>query len=421
MQNLNNILQRKNLILFFISTLFVGICTNRVLMSTSMMALFFTVLIGGIYHRDLLTDLRRLSKGGVFFSIMLLIIITVIGGIYSSNTEYYVKMVVLGSPFLFIPLAIGAAPVIRKKDLILLIYIFCIILFFTGIVILANYLMHYKEMTDALSRGKAIETPFKEHIRYSIMMAFCIVSLIYLRIKNWYLMAERTEKYGQIVLLSLFVILIHILSVRSGLLSLYLCLVIFAFYFSYYKRKYLIGACILLGVVLLPVAAYQFISGVTKKIDYMIYDMNMLSQGKGGTYSDSERLISMAAGAKVIKENVIWGVGTGDIKDEMNRIYARDYSYIDPANRKLPHNQFLWVWASNGLIGVVCLLIGIFYPLLYKKNYKDLLLVMFFIITVSSFITEHTLEIQVGIAFYVIWLTILLNYLNGTREDEYSL
>jgi O-antigen ligase len=175
----------------------------------------------------------------------------------------------------------------------------------------------------------------------------------------------------------------------------------------------------ILSVLVLPMIAFKTVPSVQKKVSYMIYDMQMLSVGKGSNYSDSERLISMAAGAKLIRENLIFGVGTGDIKDAMNTIYDRDYPYIDINNRKLPHNQFIWMWASNGILGITAFLVSIFYPLLYKKNYKNLLLLMFSIITMSSFVTEHTLEIQVGIAFYVIWMTIILNYLNGLNEDEY--
>jgi O-antigen ligase len=147
----------------------------------------------------------------------------------------------------------------------------------------------------------------------------------------------------------------------------------------------------------------------------------MLANGKGSTYSDSERLISMAAGIQLIKANLITGVGTGDLQDEMNKIYSRDYPFILPTNRKLPHNQFIWIWASNGLLGICALCGGIIYPMLYRKNYRNLLLLLFFIICISSFITEATLEIQVGIAFYVSWLTILLNYLNGNHSHEDSI
>ncbi len=418
MQNLTNIFTRKNFVLFFISTLFIGICTNRVLMSTSMMAIFFTVLLGGIANKDLFKQLRRLSEGGVFFSIMLLLIVSIIGCLYTTNFLYGWKLLVLGSPFLFIPLAMGAAPTIGKKDLTYLIYVFCFVLFITGLMITSNYLLHYKEMNEALGRGKAIETPFREHIRYSLMMSFCVVALIYLLVNKAYLYKEKVEKYFQMVVLVLLVIMLHVLSVRSGLLSLYICFVLYSFYFSFYKKKHLLGVLILLLVFFLPVIAYQYVPSVERKMSYMLYDIKMLTYGKGGSYSDSERLISMAAGIKIIKENTLMGVGTGDIKDEMNKIYERDYPYIDVNNRKLPHNQFIWVWASNGLLGVCALLLGVFYPLFYKKNYKNLLLLMFSIITLSSFATEHTLEIQVGIAFYVIWLSIILNFLNGIRQHE---
>lgn len=234
-----------------------------------------------------------------------------------------------------------------------------------------------------------------------------------------FLYKERLERTIQLIVLGLFVVILHILSVRSGLLSLYMCFTLYAFYFSFYKKKHLLSILMILSVLVLPMIAFKTVPSVQKKVSYMIYDMQMLSVGKGSNYSDSERLISMAAGAKLIRENLIFGVGTGDIKDAMNTIYDRDYPYIDINNRKLPHNQFIWMWASNGILGITAFLVSIFYPLLYKKNYKNLLLLMFSIITMSSFVTEHTLEIQVGIAFYVIWMTIILNYLNGLNEDEY--
>ena len=419
MQNLTNKISRKHLLLFFISTLFVGICSNRILMSTSMMAIFFTVLIGGIYNGDFKQNIKKLCKGGVFFSVMLSILVSIIGCAYTTNLAYGWKLLVLGSPFLFIPLSIGAAPTILKKDLNFLVYVFCVVLFITGITITSNYVFHYDEMNEALGRGKAIETPFREHIRYSLMMSFCCVALIYLLLNKMFLYKERLERTIQLIVLGLFVVILHILSVRSGLLSLYMCFTLYAFYFSFYKKKHLLSILMILSVLVLPMIAFKTVPSVQKKVSYMIYDMQMLSVGKGSNYSDSERLISMAAGAKLIRENLIFGVGTGDIKDAMNTIYDRDYPYIDINNRKLPHNQFIWMWASNGILGITAFLVSIFYPLLYKKNYKNLLLLMFSIITMSSFVTEHTLEIQVGVAFYVIWMTIILNYLNGLNEDEY--
>ena len=421
MLNLKNIFSRKNLLLFFICSLFIGICTNRVLMSTSMMGIFFTAVIGGIFHGDLIKKLKDIKLGGVFISVSSLILVSIVGGWNTSNTDLYWKTLVLGSPFLFIPLSLWVAPNFSRKELTFLIYVFCAVMFITGISICANYFIHYEEMNVAISRGKAIATPFKEHIRYSLMMTFSLVSLMYLRINKITLRYPKSEKYMQLVVATFFLLMIHILSVRSGLLSLYLCLLIYAIYFAVYKRKYVLAAVIIASVVLLPIIAYVSLPSMKQKMTYMFYDIGMLANGKGSTYSDSERLISMAAGIQLVKANLITGVGTGDLQDEMNKIYSRDYPSILPTNRKLPHNQFIWTWASNGLLGICALCGGIFYPMLYQKNYRNLLLLLFFIICISSFITEATLEIQVGIAFYVSWLTILLNYLNGNHSHEDSI
>lgn len=421
MLNLKNIFSRKNLLLFFICSLFIGICTNRVLMSTSMMGVFFTAFISGIFHGDWKNKLTDFKLGSVFLSVSGLILVSIIGGWNSSNTDLYWKTLVLGSPFLFIPLSLWVSPSFSKQELTFLIYIFSVVLFLTGVYICVNYFIHYNEMNVAISRGRAIATPFKEHIRYSLMMTFSLVSLIYLRINKITLIQPKTEKYLQLILAVFFLLMIHILSVRSGLLSLYLCLLIYAIYFAFYKGKRLLATIIFAGVILLPIIAYSSLPSMKQKMTYMFYDIEMLASGKGSTYSDSERLISMAVGVQLIKANLLTGVGTGDLQDEMHKIYVRDYPSILPSNRKLPHNQFIWIWASNGLLGMVVLCLGIIYPLIYQKNFKSLLLILFFIICISSFITEATLEIQVGIAFYVSWLTILLNYLNGQYLHEDSI
>jgi O-antigen ligase len=192
-----------------------------------------------------------------------------------------------------------------------------------------------------------------------------------------------------------------------------MCLLAIAFYIILYYKKYILGVCILAFIIIAPVISYYQIPSVQNKINYMLWDLDQMKNNNAKNYSDAERITSIVAGWKIAKANVLFGVGTGDIQQEMNQVYEKDYKWLEISNRKMPHNQWVWLWASNGILGVVGLLFSILYVLFYRKHYKNILLICFFIITISSFLYEHTLQTQVGVAFYVLSLLIILNYLRG--------
>jgi O-antigen ligase len=234
-----------------------------------------------------------------------------------------------------------------------------------------------------------------------------------MRIHNYFIWSQKVEKQLQLLLSFLLIVFIHVLSVRSGILSLYMCLFVIGLYLLFYFKKYFVGLSVFLALIILPILSYYTIPSIHNKISYMIWDLNQLRSNNSKNYSDSERIVSILAGVKIAKENILFGVGTGDIKNAMNKIYDKDYAWIDPNNRKMPHNQWVWLWASNGVLGVVAFAFSIIVSLVYKKNYKNLLLICFFIISISSFLYEHTLQVQVGVGFYILCLLIILNYLRG--------
>lgn len=121
----------------------------------------------------------------------------------------------------------------------------------------------------------------------------------------------------------------------------------------------------------------------------------------------------------IIKENPVFGVGAGDVYDELDKVYRKvDYKfgYLDQQN---PHNEYLNQWLATGIPGVA-LMLTVFTVTLWRaiKNhqYDLLVLVALFILT---FAIESMLERQKGIVLYSLFLSLYLFWTNKAERLPY--
>jgi O-antigen ligase len=92
------------------------------------------------------------------------------------------------------------------------------------------------------------------------------------------------------------------------------------------------------------------------------------------------------------------GVGTGDIKTAFKEAYIARESTLSDRYRLRAHNQYLTMWATYGLLGLMLFLVITFWPILTLSG-KDLNVQMIVILLALSFLTEDTLESQAGVMF----------------------
>ena len=155
----------------------------------------------------------------------------------------------------------------------------------------------------------------------------------------------------------------------------------------------------------LPITAYHTLPTFKNKVGYVIYDLNLyLKKDAASNLSDSDRLRSMKVGLNVGNKNPFIGVGIGDLKNEMDKIYATHYPFLKKEKWLIPHNQFIVYYAATGLIGLFIATFIFFYPWVYKKNYRDSLFTSLHLIIFTSFLTEATIEVQIGTTFYILFL-----------------
>jgi len=143
----------------------------------------------------------------------------------------------------------------------------------------------------------------------------------------------------------------------------------------------------------------------------------MNKEGKGENYSDSERMLSIKTGVRLIKQSPILGTGIGDLEDKVKEIYLDEYKKTIV---KLPHNQFVLSSAGMGmLLGCIytfCFVI----PLLYHKNYHDLFLLSFFIAMTLLCFVEKPLERSSFIAFYGLFVCAGISFCEGSKRTASS-
>ena len=81
------------------------------------------------------------------------------------------------------------------------------------------------------------------------------------------------------------------------------------------------------------------------------------------------------------------------------------------------HNQILHTWLENGIVGLVLLLaiVGISLKIHYKQ--RQALPFWFAILVLVNISTDDMFEIQAGIVFFVVFLTL---YLFPAKQKEFT-
>lgn len=134
------------------------------------------------------------------------------------------------------------------------------------------------------------------------------------------------------------------------------------------------------------------------------------SNGEHADAGDSNRMRTQIyrASLQLAEENWLWGVGCGDVMDELKNYYESHQLQIPAQRTYNPHNQFIQTSISNGIIGL--LLLGTLFAggIWIGIQQQNPLLVAFLIICTFQFLFESMLERQNGIYFFCFIYLLLL-------------
>lgn len=325
-----------------------------------------------------------------------ILIMYLIGVLWTDDYSYWVERIQVKIPLLFLPLGFWAVKdTITRATIDVLIMIFISLCAATALGSFIYYLLHYTEITESYKHAKTIPTII-EHIRYSLLLTIAFFASIQAYLKSTVMVTKLQKNIVAGLGIFLFLFL-HVLSIRSGLLALYatcfLWLLIQVVKSGNKKLLWLFPAA-----AAFLVAMYFFVPSLHNKVNYMVRDVNQFVTGKSvNNYSDGNRLLSMKIGVQIGMQHPWIGVGSGDVQQEMNAVYKKDYPDIDEKNWLIPHSQFVYIFTALGLIGFVIFMICLIYPFLNKEVPLDIFCLAVLVSTYTSFLSEATLELQQGI------------------------
>lgn len=415
-------LRYRQILNFFCYLLLVALLYSPFLLSVCMFAFSFLSLIcleikdGQLYFPFNKEGWQRVFHIFKYpsFAVLLVFMVLAVARFYPvGDASYLLTRLRIKIPFVVLPIVFLALPRFQWEDLKRFFYFFLLVLSATSIGIVVNYLLDYEHYNELIKQGHHIPSP-RNHIRYSLFTALGVIGGIFLYAKRFY----RRYPWERKLILSLTVFLflfLHFYSVKSGLVVLYGSLFFGLGQYVVHQRKLLAGVLGMAVLLSLPVIAYHSLPTFKGKIQYFWYDMFMYERGEGANLSDSGRLASLDAGWEIAKNNWLWGVGTANIRAEVDQHFQQHFP--DYPEVFMPQNQFLFSWAATGVFGVLLTIFAFFYPVFYQQNYRHWFFLNFYFSIFIIIMIEHALENSVGVAHYLYFLLLFLSVLNREKED----
>lgn len=125
--------------------------------------------------------------------------------------------------------------------------------------------------------------------------------------------------------------------------------------------------------------------------------------GDANAHSVTMRIEYLRVGWGIALDNIGWGVGTGDTQRAFDQAYLRGGTTLRPEWRLRAHDQFLTWWISFGAVGMTWCLFAWWWPAWRGRAARRPLFVAWALIAVLSFLTEDTLETQMGATFVALY------------------
>lgn len=146
-----------------------------------------------------------------------------------------------------------------------------------------------------------------------------------------------------------------------------------------------------------------------------------LSQYGGGAKENlpAVRILKWKCSWDIIKENWIFGVGTGDAQDVLQKKYQDIHFTVAFEEEYNSHNQFLQTWLGLGILGLFLFLASLFFPLMMAYRQHIYLFIVFITLFSICCFTESFLCRQHGIVFYAFFNSLFaFNSLKFANKDE---
>jgi hypothetical protein len=155
---------------------------------------------------------------------------------------------------------------------------------------------------------------------------------------------------------------------------------------------------------------------IKSKIYEIIWQIDYYRNGGNPSgHSVTQRIEYVRKGWHLFRNNVLTGTGTGDVKSGFADQFRKENSLLESKYIYLPHNQFLTILISCGILGFIIICCSTLIPVIRLKTYRSFLFNMFIMIILITMLGEDTLETHTGVSFFAYFYSL---FVFGITRDE---
>ena len=122
----------------------------------------------------------------------------------------------------------------------------------------------------------------------------------------------------------------------------------------------------------------------------------------------AQRIEFVKAATTIVREHPLFGVGTGNWKQEFINAYQKNQSKLDPQHYGSSHNQYLNYLVKFGILGFLWVIFAWTYPLFLTNKQQYYPAVMLLLILGIANFSDSNLEAHMGISFFIFFYSLFL-------------
>lgn len=321
---------------------------------------FFIVIFCEIFNRDFFQRQKTMLSSPLVLCFILFFLLHLFGLFWTEDRSEGIDTINRYLPFLLFGFLWLAAKY-ENRDLYMFSFVFGLCL----CSLLAHYNLLQKIYPDYLiegitsgKRGGEETSPFLSHLTYAPILAIGIYFI------TWSILKAKLsiKKFG--IYFGGFLFLLSNLLFSTGRAGFLMLIILISSAIISSSRNIQIGFIKL--VLIVPVCislAYFSSDNVKNRVDAGFNDIQTFSDNPNS--SIGLRAVFAIHSFDLFLENPLFGVGTGSLRSEYEKIVRPEFSGLVVPNN--PHNQYLMVASSLGLVG----LISLFLIFLLSFHYSD--------------------------------------------------
>jgi O-antigen ligase len=145
-------------------------------------------------------------------------------------------------------------------------------------------------------------------------------------------------------------------------------------------------------------------NALEKRWHQIVFEYQTFKSGENPSgHSVFQRLEYYKAAKFILQQNLLFGVGQGNVKQAYREAYTQTSPSLDEKVQHAVHNQFLSYWIAAGILASLSFLLYFFF--MWKQARRNKIALAFVILAFLSCLTEDTLTTQPGVAFFAFFST----------------